>query len=162
MISGGEFSLIQKTLEIDTCYFTFPDLTIYAGTTIYYDLPSSLVDNTKLLFDIRLAELSKFTSYQRLTGRFTFEPEQKHASNTPYRVEVRIILKESMLLEATSVFKVRVEGNEKDPMSAKCPDQSKDKKCLPRIAGVSVNGELTIQFPFPIKTYKKDFYQNIT
>jgi hypothetical protein len=63
MISGGEFSLIQKTLEIDTCYFNFPDFTIYAGTTIYYDLPSSLVENTKLLFDIRLAELSKFTSY---------------------------------------------------------------------------------------------------
>ena len=57
---------------------------------------------------------------------------------------------------------MRVEGNEKDPMSAKCPDQSRDKKCLPRIAGVSVNGELTIQFPFPIKTFKKEFYQNIT
>ena len=75
---------------------------------------------------------------------------------------MRIILKESMLLEATSYFKVKVESTDKDPMSAKCPDQSRDKKCLPRIAGVSVNGELTIQFPFPIKTFKKEFYQNIT
>jgi hypothetical protein len=76
MISGGEFSLMQKTLEIDTCYFTFPDFTIYAGTTLYYDLPPSLLDPAnKLLFDFRLLDTSTFSTYSSQTGRFTFEPE---------------------------------------------------------------------------------------
>jgi hypothetical protein len=77
MISGGEFSLMQKTVEIDTCYFTFPDFTIYAGTPLYYDLPPSLFDPAnQLLFDFRLLDTStSFSTYSPQTGRFTFEPE---------------------------------------------------------------------------------------
>ena len=87
----------QKFLEIDTCYFHFPDLTIYAGDLAFYDLPETLYKSEIVFVDFKLGELSKFATYKGLTGRFTFEPLQKHASSSSYRVEVRILDKDSML-----------------------------------------------------------------
>jgi hypothetical protein len=57
---------------------------------------------------------------------------------------------------------VTVESSDKDPKKARCHDKGKDSKCIPRISQITTEGVMTVQFPYPIKTFKKDFYPNIT
>ena len=67
-----------------------------------------------------------------------------------------------MLIVTTSQFNVKVEQSENNPLAGKCPLKYNNDICSPRISSISSEGELIIQFPFPIKAYEKGFYQNIS
>lgn len=87
-------------------------------------------------------------------------PKEKNIGN--YTVNLKLIDKKTMLMITMSRFSVRVLGSSKNPLLGRCPDKGENKLCTPKISSVTINGELTVQFPYPIKVYSQEFYHNIS
>jgi hypothetical protein len=122
LFQGVDSSLKIEIYKVDICVLTLPSILIYALERSYYDFPAELANHPANILEVKLGELNSFTSYSH--GRLDFNPLNKNIGR--YQVQARLIDKRTLIVVSASAFQVTVEGSEKDPKKARCPDKGKD------------------------------------